>query len=112
MKTREEEIYILANGFYYKATKWTTDGKETIAIGGRSLELLVQGNKELVKESFEVKINKPDSGSFYVVKVKSNKTGEFKEDVALAFPKITAKRLRKEIIKERKNKKYKKEFTI
>ena len=110
--TIEQEVFLRVGKHQYRMTKYTTGNKESFFLGGKSLEFLVQDNKELVKESFEVKVNKSDSGSSYIVKVKSNKTGEFKEDVAWIFPKLTAKRLRKEIIKERKNKDYKKQYTI
>lgn len=108
--TIEQEVFLRVGKHQYRMTKYTTGNKESFFLGGRSLEFLVQDNKELVKESFEVRITRLDES--YRVVVTSNKTGEKDADLAYFFPKWTAKKLRKRIIKSRKKKGYKKQYTI
>lgn len=110
MAIKEEEIYVKVNGYYYEAIKRTTDGEEIVIIDRQALESIVEENKELAKETFKVEVKRYDE--FYCVTVTSNKTGESVEELAYLFPKWTARKLRKQIIKNRKNKNYKKEYTI
>ena len=63
-----------------------------------------------MKETFKVRVTRLDE--FYHVVVTSNKTGEKDAELAYFFPKWTAKKLRKRIIKSRKKKGYKKQYTI
>lgn len=61
-------------------------------------------------KEFKVKITK--GLTCYFVRVTDKKTGKWNFDACSYFPKFTARRLKRQLIKEIKNSKYKKEYEI
>lgn len=61
-------------------------------------------------KEFKVKITK--GKVLYIVEVKHKKTGREEIDACSFFPKYMAKKLKRQIIKELKNKEYKKEYEL
>lgn len=61
-------------------------------------------------KEFKVKITK--GTTCYFVQVTDKKTGRLEFDACSCFPKITARRLKRQLIQEIKNSKYKKEYEL